>query len=151
MFFKILDKAGLRRIRLHDLRHTYATLRIQAGHNIADVSRQLGHHSINITVDTYYHWMPGNEKSNWCGSEQSLRRSSKAYSRSCAILFMITTKDETSSWRNCGPSPAALGMAETLIRCRYDLTQIGPADRPAGRTAIRQVRPLLTEVGLPAR
>jgi integrase len=44
---------------LHDLRHTYATLRIQAGHNIADVSRQLGHHSIRITVDTYYHWMPG--------------------------------------------------------------------------------------------
>ena len=31
----------------------------QAGHNIADVSKQLGHHSIRITVDTYYHWIPG--------------------------------------------------------------------------------------------
>lgn len=59
VFNKCLEKAGLRRIRLHDLRHTYATLRIQAGHNIADVSRQLGHRSIRITVDTYYHWMPG--------------------------------------------------------------------------------------------
>jgi integrase len=59
VFYKCLEKAKLRRIRLHDLRHTYATLRIQANHNIADVSKQLGHHSIRITVDTYYHWIPG--------------------------------------------------------------------------------------------
>lgn len=39
IFFKYLEKAKLRRIRLHDFRHTYATLRIQVGHNIADVSR----------------------------------------------------------------------------------------------------------------
>ena len=63
VFYKCLEKAGLRQIRIHDLRHTYATLRIQAGHNIADVSKQLGHHSIKITVDTYYHWMPGSNKS----------------------------------------------------------------------------------------
>ena len=58
-----LEKEGLRRIRLHDHRHAYATLRIAAGHNIADVSKQLGHHSIKITVDTYYHYMPGSNKS----------------------------------------------------------------------------------------
>ena len=46
VFYKTLENAGLRRIRIHDLRHTYATLRIRAGHNIADVSKQLGHHSI---------------------------------------------------------------------------------------------------------
>jgi integrase len=63
IFCKALEKAGLRHIRIHDLRHTYATLRIQSGHNIADVSKQLGHHSINITVDTYYHWIPGTNKS----------------------------------------------------------------------------------------
>ena len=62
VFYKCLEKAGLRRIRIHDLRHTYATLRISAGHNIADVSKQLGHHSINITVDTYHHWTPGANK-----------------------------------------------------------------------------------------
>jgi len=62
VFYKALEKAELRQIRIHDLRHTYATLRIAAGHNIADVSKQLGHHSINITVDTYYHWMPGSGK-----------------------------------------------------------------------------------------
>jgi integrase len=45
-------------VRIHDIRHSYATIRISAGHNIADVSRQLGHASIKITVDTYYHWLP---------------------------------------------------------------------------------------------
>jgi len=59
VFNKILEKAGLRRIRFHDLRHTYATLRIQTGHNIADVRDQMGHHSIKVTVDTYYHYLPG--------------------------------------------------------------------------------------------
>lgn len=60
--YKVCEKAGLRRFRIHDLRHTYATLRIAQGHNIADVSRQLGHSSIKITVDIYYHWIPSEQK-----------------------------------------------------------------------------------------
>ncbi len=56
--YKICEKARLRRVRIHDLRHSYATIRISAGHNIADISRQLGHSSYKITVDTYYHWIP---------------------------------------------------------------------------------------------
>ena len=56
--YKACEKAKLRRVRIHDIRHSYATIRISAGHNIADVSRQLGHASIKITVDTYYHWLP---------------------------------------------------------------------------------------------
>lgn len=58
VFYKCLERAGLRRITFHQLRHTYATLRIQAGHNIAEVSRQLGHSSIRVTIDTYYHYIP---------------------------------------------------------------------------------------------
>jgi len=50
---KCLEKAKLRRIRIHDLRHTYATIRLLRGHNIGDVSYQLGHSSIKITYDTY--------------------------------------------------------------------------------------------------
>jgi integrase len=59
VFYKCLEKSGIRRITLHQLRHTYATLKIQAGHNIADVSKQLGHSSIKITVDTYFYYIPG--------------------------------------------------------------------------------------------
>ncbi|MBW2608535.1 MAG: site-specific integrase [Deltaproteobacteria bacterium] len=63
VFAKALKKTGLRRIRIHDLRHTYATLRISKGDNIADVSNQLGHHSPKLTWDVYYHWTPGKKKS----------------------------------------------------------------------------------------
>jgi integrase len=63
VFNAAFKKAGLRRIRIHDLRHTYATLRISDGHNIADVSGQLGHHSVKLTLDVYHHWIPGQAKS----------------------------------------------------------------------------------------
>jgi integrase len=60
--YRICERARLRHVRIHDLRHSYATIRIQAGHNIADVSKQLGHASIKITVDTYFHWMPSEKR-----------------------------------------------------------------------------------------
>jgi integrase len=55
----LLAKAGLRSIRVHDLRHTYASLLIQQGASLVYVKEQLGHHSISITVDTYGHLVPG--------------------------------------------------------------------------------------------
>ena len=51
IFNKALSKAGLRKIRVHDLRHTFAILLIQNGEFLAYVRDQLGHHSIKITVD----------------------------------------------------------------------------------------------------
>ena len=63
VFNRILEKAGLRRIRIHDCRHTYATLRISKGDSITDVSNQLGHYSVKLTLDVYNHWLPGGKKS----------------------------------------------------------------------------------------
>jgi integrase len=48
----------LRYIRLHDLRHTYASLALQRGVPLLVVSRQLGHSSIAITADIYGHLIP---------------------------------------------------------------------------------------------
>ncbi len=59
VFFRILDKAGLRRIRIHDLRHTYASILLENGESPVYVKEQLGHHSIKITVDLYGHFIPG--------------------------------------------------------------------------------------------
>ena len=58
-----LEAAGLRHIRIHDLRHTYATIRLLKGHNIGDVSYQLGHSDISTTYNVYTHWIPGKFKS----------------------------------------------------------------------------------------
>jgi integrase len=57
------ERAGLRQIRTHSLRHSYATIRLMRGHNVGDVSYQLGHSSIKITYDVYAHWIPGQFKS----------------------------------------------------------------------------------------
>ena len=56
---KCLEKAGLRKIRFHDLRQAFATLLIQNGENLAYVKGQLGHSSIKLTVDVYGHLVPG--------------------------------------------------------------------------------------------
>lgn len=58
-FYKCLEKAKLRRIRFHDLRHTFASLLIQNGESLAYVKEQLGHSSIKMTVDVYGHLVPG--------------------------------------------------------------------------------------------
>jgi integrase len=60
---KTVKEIAHRPIRIHDLRHTYATLRIAKGDNIMDVSKQLGHHRVAFTLDQYGHWMPGEHKS----------------------------------------------------------------------------------------
>ncbi len=62
VFPKVLRAAGIRKIRPHDLRHTYATLAIRAGVPLLTVSRQLGHGSIAITADVYAHDAPGGNR-----------------------------------------------------------------------------------------
>ena len=53
-----LQAGGLRRVTFHALRHTYASLLIQGGESLAYVKEQMGHSSIQVTVDTYGHLIP---------------------------------------------------------------------------------------------
>jgi len=53
-----VKKSLLPNIRLHDLRHTHATLALQAGIHPKVVSERLGHATISITLDTYSHAIP---------------------------------------------------------------------------------------------
>jgi len=54
--------ARLRTRSPHDLRHTYATLLLMDHYSPAYVQKQLGHHSISMTVDIYGHWISGEGK-----------------------------------------------------------------------------------------
>lgn len=49
-------------IRLHDLRHTSATLLLSNGADISTVSHRLGHHQTSVTLDVYSHWLPQNDR-----------------------------------------------------------------------------------------
>jgi integrase len=54
-FTTLVTRHGLPPIRLHDLRHTSASLGLAGGESLLEVSRRLGHSSITITADTYSH------------------------------------------------------------------------------------------------
>ncbi len=55
MLHRVLKRAGLLKVRFHDLRHTFATLALQNGVDIKTVSGMLGHFSAGFTLDTYAH------------------------------------------------------------------------------------------------
>ncbi|HAA80517.1 MAG TPA: site-specific integrase [Thermoanaerobacter sp.] len=58
-FQRLLEKAGLPKVRLHDLRHTHASLLLARGVHPKVVQERLGHSSITITLDLYSHLVPG--------------------------------------------------------------------------------------------
>ena len=57
-FTPVLQCAGLPLIRLHDLRHTAATLLLMQGIHPKIVSEMLGHSTVSMTLDTYSHVLP---------------------------------------------------------------------------------------------
>ena len=58
-FKQIAGRVGLQRLRLHDLRHTHATLMLKQGVHPKVMPERLGHANIQITLDTYSHVLPG--------------------------------------------------------------------------------------------
>ena len=56
IFRQIVERAKLKRIRLHELRHTYATLQRKAGQPIETISKVLGHANELVTLTVYDHW-----------------------------------------------------------------------------------------------
>src|SRR5262249_51907994 len=66
-FHALLKSAGVRRVRFHDLRHPFASLLLQNGESPVYVKEQMGHSSIQVTVDLYGHLIPG-------GNQQAVDR-----------------------------------------------------------------------------
>jgi len=76
-FKKALERAGIRTsIRLYDLRHTTATLLLQAGVNPKVVSERLGHSTIVLTLDCYSHVLPSMQKEATAKLEEMIFRKS---------------------------------------------------------------------------
>lgn len=62
MLHRVLKRAGLTRVRFHDLRNTFATLALQNGGDVKTVSGMLGHYSAGFTLDTYAHMTTAAQK-----------------------------------------------------------------------------------------
>jgi integrase len=61
VFYRLSKRAGVPRIRFHDLRHSHASHLFAAGADVKSVSTRLGHASASFTLDTYGHLMPGQQ------------------------------------------------------------------------------------------
>ena len=58
----IAESAGLKRIRIHDFRHSHASVLANNGINIQEIARRLGHSDVKITWETYAHLYPKEEE-----------------------------------------------------------------------------------------
>ena len=58
----IRDGIDVPEVRLHDLRHTHATVLLQAGEPVHVVSQRLGHASVVVTLTVYAHVLPGDQR-----------------------------------------------------------------------------------------
>lgn len=62
IFKRVLAKAGIREVRVHDIRHSFASLLLSMGQSPVYVMEQLGHSGINTTVDIYGHLIPSSNR-----------------------------------------------------------------------------------------
>ena len=61
-WYRCLEKAEIRKIRFHDLRHSFVSLLIEHGAHPKYIQEQAGHSSIQVTMDTYGHLFPSRER-----------------------------------------------------------------------------------------
>jgi integrase len=74
---KLVRKCGLKGIRLHDARHTHATIMLKQGVHPKVVQERLGHANISTTLDTYSHVAPGLQQAAAKGFDDILKKESK--------------------------------------------------------------------------
>lgn len=79
-FEKILERADLPRMRMYDLRHSAATLRLANGEHPKVVAELLGHASVTLTLDTYSHVVPGMQEAATARLDSLLSEARAAHS-----------------------------------------------------------------------
>ena len=70
---RTLARAGIRKVRFHDLRHTAATLALASGVDVRTTGALLGHASAKMTLDTYGHALPGAAQAAAAAIDAALR------------------------------------------------------------------------------
>jgi len=110
VFEPTLEVAGLRKMRIHDLRHTFASLLINQGENLKYVQQQLGHASITTTVDRYGHLMPDAH----IGASQRLDATVFGHGPENPVDNLLTrTPEKQQAPGSVSPGPAVFLVAGT--------------------------------------
>lgn len=78
------QRAGLTKLRFHDLRHTHATLMLMQGVHPKVISDRLGHSTVKLTMGTYSHVLPGIQREAAQKMDDLFQRSSRQPLRTAA-------------------------------------------------------------------
>jgi len=114
-FKRIIRKAGLKHIRLHDLRHTHATLMLKAGVHPKIVSERLGHANIGITLDTYSHVLPGLQEAAAERFDSVLSEGLSAENENSNVSKMLAKNEDLNG------RPYRSRTCDTLIKSQVDI------------------------------
>jgi integrase len=142
MFQKLTKTADLPPIRLHDLRHTAASLALEAGADLKVVSDQLGHSSIVLTADTYISVLPTLARKAAEATAKLIAKagrrapgSKKPRHRAAPVRARIRPPRETAR-----PDTPVATMSGALSNTRSATprTAVSPARSRAERTAARE-------------
>jgi len=108
-FRRILKRAGLEGVRIHDLRHTHATLMLRAGVHPKIVSERLGHANIGITLDIYSHVLPGMQ-------EAAADKFDGLFQADDAETSDVNVSNPLAESGNSGSRPYRIRTCDTLIK-----------------------------------
>ena len=127
-FHKALEKAELRRIRFHDLRHTFASRLLQNGESVVYVKDQLRHHSIKVTVDVYGHLVPGANKAAVDRLDEQARALEAAVGQGDAGAVQAAgepiERNPTQPPRNQGSPEKQRGATDRSVTPRQELVEL---------------------------
>ena len=56
-----VEKSGVKRIRIHDIRHSHASLLVEMGFSPLEIADRLGHEKVETTLNTYSHLYPNKQ------------------------------------------------------------------------------------------
>ena len=128
IFHKALEKAGLRRIRFHDLRHTFASRLLQNGESVVYVKDQLGHHSIKVTVDVYGHLVPGANKAAVDRLDEQTAQALEAAMGQREVGAQLTgepiERNPTQPPRNREPAERTRGATDSSVTPREKMVEL---------------------------
>jgi integrase len=124
VFHKALERAKLRRIRFHDIRHTFASRLIQNGESLVYVKDQLGHHSIKVTVDVYGHLVPGANKAAVDRLDQTAVLPEDWRERLAAPVERVEGRHRTAPPRHQQTSERTRGATDRSVTPREDLVEL---------------------------
>jgi hypothetical protein len=140
VYGRILTAAGLRHLKFHGLRHTYAALLLGSGATLTHVRDQMGHQSIQVTADVYRRLIPAGSRSAVDALDDAVTTQSDATPRATSGRITSSRNKERVGEprrnRTFNPQIKSLAILTNIRGIR------GQLPRSVGRPLrIREIRP----------